>query len=225
MDTRLAARAAAALVMALAAAVGLAHAQPADPDAPVALVPPPEGPPPVEQPQSGGPAVTPSPPSAPIAPETAPQTPIVRDTVPEVAPAPRAGNVAIAPPPKPEPPPGPPRPVRAPIAILRVLDKVTAETLRFEAPVGKHVRYKTLIFTVKACETRGPDDARPRPSAYVVIESQAGSVPGRPAPPTRELYKGWMFASGPGLHPFEHPVYDAWLDVCAGAPTAPPPPA
>jgi hypothetical protein len=28
------------------------------------------------------------------------------------------------------------------------------------------------------------------------------------------LFKGWMFAAAPGLHPFEHPVYDAWLLAC-----------
>ena len=40
-----------------------------------------------------------------------------------------------------------------------MLDKVTAETLRFEAPVGKPIRYKTLVFTVKACERSAPDEA------------------------------------------------------------------
>jgi hypothetical protein len=32
--------------------------------------------------------------------------------------------------------------------------------------------------------------------------------------PSRQVFKGWMFASSPGLHPLEHPVYDAWLIAC-----------
>jgi hypothetical protein len=110
--------------------------------------------------------------------------------------------------------------VRSPTAVLRVLDKVTAETMRFEAPVGRRVRYKTLIFTVKVCETRGLTDPLPRPSAYVVIDSQPPAPPGMTASPAKEIYRGWMFAASPGLHPFEHPVYDAWLEACTTA--APP---
>jgi hypothetical protein len=131
----------------------------------------------------------------------------------EVPKAPRAPRSA-APSAPPPPPPGPPPPVRSPTAILRVLDKVTAETLRFEAPVGKRVRYKTLIFMVKACETRGLSDPQPRPSAYVVIDSEPPALPGQTAPAAKEIYRGWMFAVSPGLHPFEHPVYDAWLESC-----------
>jgi hypothetical protein len=111
--------------------------------------------------------------------------------------------------------------LRSPTAVLRVLDKVTAETLRFEAPVGKRVRYKTLIFMVKACETRGLKDPQPRPSAYIVIDSEPPAPPGRAAPEAKEIYRGWMFAVAPELHPFEHPVYDAWLESCTS--DTPPP--
>lgn len=125
--------------------------------------------------------------------------------------------------PKPQiipPPPGPPRPVRGPTAVLQVLDKVTAETLRFEAPVGRRVRYKTLIFTVKVCETRGLEESQPRPSAYVLIESQAGAARRGEAAALKQVFKGWMFANAPGLHALEHPIYDAWLIACSAA--APP---
>jgi hypothetical protein len=130
---------------------------------------------------------------------------------PAVAPEHRPPPVAEKPPAPPLPPPGP---VRSPTAILRVLDKVTAETLRFEAPVGRRVRYKTLIFMVKACETRGLRDPLPRPSAYLIIDSEPTAPQGRQAPEAREVYRGWMFADSPGLHPFEHPVYDTWLEGC-----------
>lgn len=116
---------------------------------------------------------------------------------------------------RPELPQGPPAPVRANSAILRILDKVTAETFRFDAPIGRKVRYKSLIFMVKECETRDPNAPLPRPAAYVVVDSQPTAPPGQPTPPSREIFRGWMFAQAPGLHLFEHPVYDAWLDSCA----------
>lgn len=119
----------------------------------------------------------------------------------------------------PSPPPSPPTPQRAPAAVLRVLDKVTAETMAFEAPVGQRVRYKSLIFEVKACETRGPSDPQPQPSAYIVITTDAGLGASGVAGP-RQLYKGWMFANAPGVHALTHPIYDAWLVACSAA--APP---
>ena len=129
-------------------------------------------------------------------------------------------NAPVAGPAKVLPPPGPPRPIRAPTAVMQVLDKVTAETLRFEAPVGRPIRYKTLVMTVKACETRDPDAPQPRPSAYLVIDSQPVAVPGHTPPPAKRVFAGWMFANGPALHPIQHPIYDAWLISCSAA--APP---
>lgn len=121
----------------------------------------------------------------------------------------------------PEKPPEPPKPLRSPAAILQALDKVTAETIRFQAPIGKRVRYKNLIFTVKACETTDIDEPQPQAAAYLIVESQPRAVPGHEPPPAKQVYKGWMFSTSPGLHPFEHPVYDAWLIACsASAPPA-----
>ncbi len=117
------------------------------------------------------------------------------------------------------PPAAPAGPVRAAAAILRVLDKVSAETMAFEAPVGRRVRYRTLVFEVKACETLDPGGAQPRPSAYLVITSDAGAASGGGLAP-RQIFRGWMFAADPGVHAVKHPVYDAWLIACSAA--APP---
>jgi hypothetical protein len=103
---------------------------------------------------------------------------------------------------------------------MQALDKVTAETMRFAVPVGKPIRYKNLVFVVKACETKGLGSAAPRASAYVVIDSAPLSSGGDAPPPPREVFEGWMFANSPGLNPFQHPVYDAWLISCMAA--APP---
>ena len=49
------------------------------------------------------------------------------------------------------------------------------------------------------------------------IDSQGLPVPGRPPPPARQVFHGWMFASSPGLDLLQHPVYDAWLVACKTA--------
>lgn len=114
---------------------------------------------------------------------------------------------------------------RGQIAVMQALDKVTAESIRFEVPVGQPVRYKNLIFTVRACETTGPLVAAPESLAYVEILNQPRPRPGY-ASPTKQVFRGWMFASSPGLNPLEHPVYDAWLIACKAVgplPAAPAP--
>ena len=113
----------------------------------------------------------------------------------------------------------PPKPVRHGAAIIQALDKVTAETLRFEAPVNQPIRYKDLVVTVHVCEEGAPGQRGA--AAHVEIDSQPRPVQGRAPAPSRQLFKGWMFANAPGLHPFEHPVYDAWLIACkADSPSA-----
>ncbi len=151
-------------------------------------------PPPEAVPPSSAPALTP-PPTV-LLPESA------------ASDAPPASSA----PPKPV---EPAKPVRRAAAIIQALDKVTAETLRFEAPVNQPVRYKDLVFIVHVCED-GAEGQRGA-AAHMEIDSQPRPAPGRAAAPSRQVFKGWMFANAPGLHPFEHPVYDAWLIACKAA--------
>jgi len=174
----------------------------------------PEAPAPPQPPPAGDAAA-----QAPPIDSTAAAAPVAPSPDQEAAPKPAAKpqtKTAAAPVPPPKPP-EPPKPLRSPVAILQALDKVTAETLRFAAPVGRRIRYKTLVFTVKACETSGIDDPQPSASAYLVIESEPRSPPGAAPLPAKQVYKGWMSAIAPGLHPFEHPVYDAWLIACSAS--------
>ena len=114
-------------------------------------------------------------------------------------------------------PPPPVTPVRSPAAVLQALDKVTAETIRFAAPVNQRIRYKNLVFTVKACESTGLDGPEPQFSAYVLINLQPPPVAGQAPPTSKQIYHGWMFSNSPGLHPLQHPIYDAWLISCSAA--------
>jgi hypothetical protein len=204
----------AALVAAASLTGGAAFAlQNAPSQAPAAQSPPTAQPAPIVVPQGSRPTPTAAPGGVQ---SSQPPSP----TVPTATPAPTLATKPVdAPPAKPA---EPIKRARSSVAILQALDKVTTETMKFEAPVGQPIRYKTLVFTVRACETTTPDEDAPDSVAYVTVDTQPKALPGRVAPPGRQIYKGWMYANAPGLNPLEHPVYDAWLIACkTSAPVAP----
>ncbi|MDX9998500.1 MAG: DUF2155 domain-containing protein [Phenylobacterium sp.] len=185
----------------------------------VSAQPAPQLPPPAVQPAPGElviPPVDAAPPQeeAPPAvvealpPEPAPPLPVEKaEPDPEPEPETKTAEEKAAPEPL-------PKRIRHNVAVLQAIDKITAETLRFEAKVGQPVRYKNLVFTVRACERATADEAMEDAIAYVEIDSQPRAAPGRSTPPARRAFRGWMYASSPGLNPLEHPVYDAWVITC-----------
>lgn len=123
--------------------------------------------------------------------------------------------------PEPTPPPGPVTPQKRPrytAAVMQAIDKVTAETLRFEVKVGEPVRYKGLVLTVHACEGTSGDEGYADSLAHLEVQSEPEAINSRAANHT--VYRGWMSSGSPGLHPFEHSIYDVWLIACRTA--APP---
>jgi hypothetical protein len=96
-------------------------------------------------------------------------------------------------------------------AILQAVDKVTAQTLRFEAKVGEPVRYKGMVLTVHACEAAAADEGAIDAFAHLDIQAQPEALTRQPA---RVVFRGWMFSGSPSLHPVEHPLYDVWLIAC-----------
>ena len=195
---------------AAAVVAGLAFAQPVierSPPPPPGYVPgvgyatPPEAAP------GPGPAI-----SAAAPPDEAP--------IPAEAVLPEPQNVTTTPA-APAPPPEPLKRPRFTSAVLQAVDKTTAETLRFEAKVNEPVRYKGLVLTVHACEGSASDENGSDAFAHMDIQSRPDALSQRAA--QREVFRGWMFANSPGLHPVEHPIYDVWLIACkTPAPAAPP---
>jgi hypothetical protein len=100
-------------------------------------------------------------------------------------------------------PPGPGRVV----AELQGLDKVTARTQRFVAPVGQATRFGTLAITVADCLVNTPD-APKESTAYLTI------VDHKPGQPEQKLFAGWMFASTPSLSALDDGVYDVRVLAC-----------
>lgn len=168
--------------------------------------------------------------------QTAPQTPPV-EPAPEAAPAP-ASPIAVTPVTPPiviseeaekageeekadeaqtqrvEAPAAPSRRQRRRVAIVEAVDKITAESMRFEVEVGgRPVRFqRTLIFTARACEVSAPDEQVSDAVAYLEVSLQPRGVIQVSEP--RQIFRGWMFASSPAVSGLQHPIYDAWIVGC-----------
>jgi hypothetical protein len=117
-------------------------------------------------------------------------------------------------------------PLNNPVAVFSGLDKITGRIITFDVQVDETVQFGALQVTPRICYTRPPTEA---PNTDAFIEVDEVTLQGE----VKRIFTGWMFASSPGLHAVEHPIYDVWLTDCknpvvAAAPppeTALPPPA
>lgn len=189
-------------------------ATPASPD-PIGDIlkttPNPPAPAPVETAPAGDPA-----PSRPV--PVTPADPVVVAQIDEEAEAAVGdeGAEEKAAPEKDEEKATPGRRQRRPVAIIQAIDKITAESMRFEVQVGgRPVRFnKALIFSVRACEVSASDEQTEDAIAYVDVALQPrGAVAGTEP---RQIFRGWMFASSPSVNGLQHPIYDAWVVGCKG---------
>ncbi len=98
------------------------------------------------------------------------------------------------------------------VAIIEAIDKITAESMRFEVEVGgRPVRFnQSLIFTARACEVSAENELVEDAIAYVDVTLQPRAVGAAP----RQIFRGWMFSSTPALSGLQHPIYDAWVVGC-----------
>ncbi|MGE5157196.1 MAG: DUF2155 domain-containing protein [Gemmatimonas sp.] len=106
------------------------------------------------------------------------------------------------------------------------LDKITGRVINFDEQIGETVQFGALRVKTDACYTRPATEAT-NTDAFVEVDeiTLQGEV--------KRIFSGWMFASSPGLHAVEHPIYDIWLTDCkdpettvvTAAPAEPPKPA
>jgi hypothetical protein len=136
-----------------------------------------------------GPAA-PAPVATPAAVPAAPAAPAVQDAVAAPPPAAPQGGTQLA---------------------LRGLEKITGRPTNITAPIGKPVKFATLIITARYCYST-PASETPETIAFVQIDDQ------RPDQPSRRVFSGWMYGSTPGLNGVEHPLYDVWVISCNNAP-------
>lgn len=98
-----------------------------------------------------------------------------------------------------------------PVAKLQWLDKATARTATFEAPVGETIQHGPLYIRAQACR-KAPPIEQPESAVFLQIWEV-----NRKTDEPEWVFSGWMFASSPALSPMDHPIYDVWvLDCDAG---------
>ncbi|MDQ0324696.1 hypothetical protein J2R99_000545 [Rhodopseudomonas julia] len=98
-------------------------------------------------------------------------------------------------------------PIKNPVAVFRGLDKITGRIITFDVRIDETVQFGALQVTPRVCNTRPPTEPE-QTTAFVEIDEITLSNE------VQRIFTGWMFASSPGLHAVEHPVYDVWLVNC-----------
>jgi hypothetical protein len=124
------------------------------------------------------------------------------------APSPPAAAAAEAPPPDDTVVEAPTPHIENGKAVFAGLDKISGRTISFDVAIGETVQFGALQVTPRACYTRPPTEAT-NTDAFVEVDEVTlqGEI--------KRIFTGWMFASSPGLHAVEHPIYDVWLTDCA----------
>jgi hypothetical protein len=105
------------------------------------------------------------------------------------------------------------------VAVLQGLDKTTARISKFDAPVGKSVRFGTLVITVRAC-IKHPPEEEPESAAFLQIDEVRQGE--RNSVVSQQVFSGWMFASSPALSALDNPIYDVGVLDCRTDTTAAP---
>ncbi|MGD0723834.1 MAG: DUF2155 domain-containing protein [Roseiarcus sp.] len=100
--------------------------------------------------------------------------------------------------------------IRQPTVVFAGLDKITGRIISFEVAIDETVQFGSLEITPRVCYSRPPTEA-PRTDVFVEVDEVTEKRT------FNRLFTGWMFASSPGLHGIEHPVYDIWLTDCKGS--------
>ena len=93
-------------------------------------------------------------------------------------------------------------------AVFSGLDKITGRIISFDAAIGETVQFGALQVTARVCYTRPPTEPT---NTDAFIEVDEVTLQGE----IKRIFTGWIFASSPGLHAVEHPIYDVWLSDCA----------
>lgn len=105
--------------------------------------------------------------------------------------------------------------IQNPVAVFSGLDKITGRIITFEVNLDETVRFGALQITPRVCNSR-PATESPNTTSFVEVDEVTLDNEIKP------LFSGWMFASSPGLHGIEHPVFDVWLLECKGGTTVTP---
>ena len=94
------------------------------------------------------------------------------------------------------------------IAELSILDKVSSKNTNIKINIGKEFIFQNLIIKVLKCYNSQFDD-EPEVTAYMQVKDKTINDNDKVY-----VFNDWTFSSSPSIRPFDHPVYDVWLDKC-----------
>ena len=90
---------------------------------------------------------------------------------------------------------------------LKILDKVSSKNSTILLKIGQE-KVNNLMIKVLKCQNSKFDD-NPEITAYIQVKDLNIKKKDKVF-----IFNGWTFASSPSLKPFDHPVYDIWLNKC-----------
>ncbi len=108
--------------------------------------------------------------------------------------------------------------IEQPAVMLRGLDKITGAATDFAIARDEQMLLGGLRVTVRACHQTPPTEP-PESIAYLEVEDFGFSiteddVKDEEIDAEKRVFNGWMYASSPGIHGLEHPIYDIWVIRC-----------
>ena len=91
---------------------------------------------------------------------------------------------------------------------IKVLDKISSKNTLLKIKNGELIKYKDLSIKSLKCKNSEFDD-NPEITAYIQVRDLTNKNNDEVF-----VFNGWMFSSSTSIAPFDHPVYDVWLEKC-----------
>ena len=94
------------------------------------------------------------------------------------------------------------------IAVVQVLNKITAKSKNLEIPVDSQVNFGTIRIAVKTCWKSSPYELAENKILLNIAENN------KEQKEYITIFDGWMFSSSPAISSMEHSVYDVVAINC-----------
>ena len=91
---------------------------------------------------------------------------------------------------------------------IKILDKISSKNTLLKIKNGELIEFKDLSIKSLKCKNSKFDD-NPEITAYIQVRDLTNKNNDEVF-----VFNGWMFSSSPSIAPFDHPVYDVWLEKC-----------
>ena len=91
---------------------------------------------------------------------------------------------------------------------IKILDKVSSKSTNLKIETNKLINFQNLEIKVLKCKNSEFDD-NPEVTAYIQVKDLTEKNNDKVF-----IFNGWTFSSSPSVRPFDHPVYDIWLNKC-----------